>query len=71
MIIFFTKPLHPDAVLMQMGIQWAATLIGLISAVLAPIPFLFLKYGARIRKRSQFAPCMVSACLTRPTSAYA
>ncbi|KAI9449394.1 hypothetical protein F5148DRAFT_1247844 [Russula earlei] len=43
-----------------MGIQWAGTLIGLIAAVLAPIPFIFLKYGARIRTRSQFAPCIMS-----------
>jgi hypothetical protein len=60
MILFLTKP--PDTRHMQMGIQWAATLIGLFAAVLAPIPFLFLKYGARIRKRSQFAPCFVSTC---------
>lgn len=46
-----------------MGIQWAATLIGLITALLAPIPFFFLKYGARIRTRSQFAPCIVSGTL--------
>ena len=47
-----------------MGIQWAATLIGLIGAILAPIPFIFLKYGARIRKRSRFAPCIVSGIIS-------
>ena len=46
-----------------MGIQWAATLIGLIGAILAPIPFVFLKYGARIRKRSRFAPGIVSGTI--------
>jgi MFS transporter, DHA1 family, multidrug resistance protein len=65
-IVLLTRSLRPDAMRMQMGIQWAGTLIGLIAAVLAPIPFLFLKYGVRIRTRSLFAPCMVSACLTRP-----
>jgi len=33
-------------------------LIALISLVLAPIPFLFFKYGARIRQHSKFAPCL-------------
>jgi len=43
---------------LQLGINWASTLIGLISLALAPIPFLFFKYGARIRTRSTFAPCI-------------
>ena len=47
-----------------MGIQWAATLIGLIAAILTPIPFIFLKYGARIRKRSRFAPGIVSGTIS-------
>ncbi|KAI0002446.1 MFS polyamine transporter [Russula compacta] len=53
-------PLFTTQMFTNMGIQWAATLIGLITAVLAPIPFFFLKYGARIRTHSQFAPCIVS-----------
>ncbi|KAI9511524.1 MFS polyamine transporter [Russula earlei] len=51
-------PLFTTQMFNNMGIQWAGTLIGLIAAVLAPIPFIFLKYGARIRTRSQFAPCI-------------
>ncbi|KAI0275253.1 MFS general substrate transporter [Gloeopeniophorella convolvens] len=51
-------PLFTTQMYNNMGIQWATTLIGLIAAVLVPIPFLFLKYGARIRKRSKFAPCV-------------
>jgi len=40
-----------------MGAQWASSVIGIVAALLAPIPFIFLKYGARIRERSRFAPC--------------
>jgi DHA1 family multidrug resistance protein-like MFS transporter len=40
----------------NMGIQWAATLLGCIALVLVPIPILFYKYGARLRQRSVFAP---------------
>ncbi|KAI0300489.1 MFS polyamine transporter [Multifurca ochricompacta] len=51
-------PLFTTQMFNNMGIQWAATLIGLIATVLAPIPLLFLKFGARIRTRSRFAPCI-------------
>jgi hypothetical protein len=50
--LFVTQMYH------NLGIQWASTLIALLSLVLAPIPFLFFKYGARIRSRSKFAPCL-------------
>ncbi|KAI0254465.1 MFS polyamine transporter [Lactifluus subvellereus] len=63
-------PLFTTQMFTNMGIQWAGTLIGLIAAVLVPIPFLFLKYGVRIRTRSHFAPCIVSACLSRSTFAH-
>lgn len=39
-----------------MGIQWASTLLGCVAAALVPIPVVFYIYGARIRKRSSFAP---------------
>jgi DHA1 family multidrug resistance protein-like MFS transporter len=39
-----------------MGIQWASTLLGCVAAVLVPIPVIFYIYGARIRKRSAYAP---------------
>jgi len=51
-------PLFTTQMFNNLGIQWACTLIGLIAAVLAPIPFIFLKYGARIRAHSRFAPCI-------------
>lgn len=41
-----------------LGINWASTLVGLIGLVFVPSPFLFYKYGAKIREKSQFAPCL-------------
>lgn len=43
-------PLFTTQMYERMGVQWASTLIGLIALVLAPIPFLFFRYGARIRR---------------------
>lgn len=40
----------------NLGIQWAATLIGCLAAVMVPIPILFYVYGGRIRAKSEFAP---------------
>lgn len=39
-----------------MGTQWAITLIAFIALALMPIPFVFYKYGAYIRRNSTFAP---------------
>lgn len=38
----------------KMGIQWATTLLALVAIVLIPIPFLFYKYGAELRKKSPY-----------------
>jgi DHA1 family multidrug resistance protein-like MFS transporter len=39
-----------------MGIEWAATLLGCIAAVLVPVPIWFYLRGAQIREKSAFAP---------------
>jgi len=41
-----------------MGIEWAATLLGCIAAVLVPVPVWFYLRGAKIRESSAFAPTM-------------
>ncbi|CAK5271079.1 unnamed protein product [Mycena citricolor] len=51
-------PLFVVQMLNGMGVNWAATLLGGVGLLLAPSPFLFYKYGARIRQRSKFAPCL-------------
>ncbi|OCH91764.1 MFS polyamine transporter [Obba rivulosa] len=51
-------PLFTVQMFNSLGINWACTLIGLIGLVLSPMPFLFYKYGARIRSKSRFSPCI-------------
>ncbi|KAK4053475.1 trifunctional histidinol dehydrogenase [Microbotryomycetes sp. JL201] len=49
-------PLASAPLFHALGNDWALTLLAFMALLLAPIPFLFLKYGARIRARSRFAP---------------
>lgn len=51
-------PLFTTQMFVNLGINWAATLLGGIALLLAPMPFLFYRYGARIRTKSSFAPCI-------------
>ncbi|KAF5378919.1 hypothetical protein D9757_008720 [Collybiopsis confluens] len=51
-------PLFTVQMYTNLGINWASTLVGLIGLVMVPSPFLFYKYGARIRASSKFAPCI-------------
>jgi MFS transporter, DHA1 family, multidrug resistance protein len=52
-------PLFTTQMFEVMGVKWASTLIGGVALLLAPMPFIFYKYGPRIRQKSQFAPCIV------------
>jgi len=47
-----TLPLAGPAMYAAMGPNWAGTLLGLLEVVIIPIPFLFYKYGHRIRQKS-------------------
>lgn len=49
-------PLFATQMFEGMGIQWAATLIGCVAVVLAPMPIFFYLYGKKIRAKSNFAP---------------
>jgi hypothetical protein len=40
----------------SLGVGGGASLIGGVGVLLAPIPFVFYRYGEGIRKRSKFAP---------------
>lgn len=44
-----------------MGIQWAATLLGCIAAILVPVPIWFYLRGAKIREKSAYAPTFPKA----------
>jgi DHA1 family multidrug resistance protein-like MFS transporter len=49
-------PLFARQMFTGMGIQWASTLLGCVAVLLAPIPFILYRYGAKIRQKSQYAP---------------
>ncbi|KAJ7620181.1 multidrug transporter [Roridomyces roridus] len=40
----------------KMGVGYACTLLGGVGMLLAPMPFLFFRYGARVREGSRWAP---------------
>lgn len=42
----------------NLGIEWAATLLGCIAALCVPIPVIFYFYGKKLRQKSKFAPTM-------------
>ncbi|KAK7052563.1 MFS general substrate transporter [Favolaschia claudopus] len=49
-------PLFTVQFFTNVGVNFAATILGLVGLLLLPSPFLFYKYGARIRAKSKFAP---------------
>ncbi|KAF5868671.1 putative benomyl methotrexate resistance protein [Botrytis fragariae] len=49
-------PLFTSYMFDALGVGGGGSLIGGIAILLAPIPFLFYKYGGAIRERSKFAP---------------
>ncbi|KAF2966187.1 hypothetical protein GQX73_g7365 [Xylaria multiplex] len=49
-VVLFTTQLYH-----RLGYQWASTLLAGISLLCCAIPFLFWKYGERIRRRSKYA----------------
>ncbi|GAA5855549.1 hypothetical protein JCM8547_007886 [Rhodosporidiobolus lusitaniae] len=49
-------PLFAPALFHAIGTQWACTLLAGVMLLLCPVPFLFQRYGARLRKNSRFAP---------------
>jgi len=50
------SPLFTQYMFDTLGISGAGSLIGGVAVILAPIPFVFYKYGKSIRQRSNFAP---------------
>jgi DHA1 family multidrug resistance protein-like MFS transporter len=39
-----------------MGIEWASTVLGILAALLVPVPVWFYLRGAKIREKSAYAP---------------
>ncbi|KAF1986299.1 MFS general substrate transporter [Aulographum hederae CBS 113979] len=46
---FAARPLYE-----KLGVPWACSLLGFLSAVIAVVPFVFIRYGDQIRARSRF-----------------
>lgn len=49
-------PLFATYMYEGIGVNWSGTLLGCVACLLVPIPVIFLKYGAKIREKSKFAP---------------
>jgi DHA1 family multidrug resistance protein-like MFS transporter len=49
-------PLFTQYMFNALGVGGGGSLIGGVAVLLAPIPFVFYKYGGPIRERSKFAP---------------
>jgi hypothetical protein len=39
----------------KLGDQWASSLLAFLAVFMLPFPFLFFKYGKRLRNKSKFA----------------
>ncbi|KAL2823794.1 MFS general substrate transporter [Aspergillus cavernicola] len=49
-------PLFSRQLFVNLGVQWAGTLLGCLAAVMIPIPLAFIIWGPRLRRKSRFAP---------------
>ncbi|BGP46725.1 hypothetical protein JCM10450v2_002573 [Rhodotorula kratochvilovae] len=49
-------PLFAPVMFHRLGVQWGCTILAGIMLVLCPVPFIFARYGERLRKKSRFAP---------------
>lgn len=47
-------PLATDNMFTTLGIGWAYSLLGFLSLIMTVVPFIFIKYGVKIRSRSEF-----------------
>nr|AOR51665.1 MFS multidrug resistance transporter [Phaffia rhodozyma] len=54
-------PLFSTYMYQNLGNAWASALVAFLSLACAPMPFLFYRYGAKIRARSKFSPNMPPA----------
>lgn len=49
-------PLAGPSLYQALGLGWGNSLLGFIAVAMIPIPFLFIKYGERIRTNPRFQP---------------
>jgi hypothetical protein len=56
-----TLPLAGPSMYKTLGANWAGTLLGLLEAICIPIPFIFYRYGHKIRAKSTLIRSMREA----------
>lgn len=39
----------------RLGSHWGTSLLALITILMMPLPYLFFKYGSKLRQKSKFA----------------
>ncbi|KAH8814962.1 putative MFS multidrug transporter [Xylogone sp. PMI_703] len=49
-------PLFASKMYDALGVNWATSVLGFATVLLVPIPFLFYKFGPRIRSKSRYTP---------------
>lgn len=49
-------PLFATQMFTKLGVNWAGSLLGFLAIAFMPIPFLFYKYGEKLRSKSSYAP---------------
>lgn len=60
--LFAVQSMSPQKILLLMivfdrlGLRWGASLLGFIALAMAPIPFVFYRYGPTLRRMSKMAP---------------
>ena len=59
-------PLFTEQMFTALGVGGGGSLIGGVAVLLAPIPFVFYKYGEKIRVKSKFAPTPQQAPEQKP-----
>ncbi|KAH8654645.1 major facilitator superfamily domain-containing protein [Tricladium varicosporioides] len=48
-------PLFGEQMYKKMGYQWASSLLAFLTFVMVPFPYVFFRFGKRLRERSRFA----------------
>ena len=49
-------PLFATAMYHKLGVAWATSLLGFLSAAMFPVPIVFFIYGKKVRRWSKFSP---------------
>jgi hypothetical protein len=48
-------PLFGNQMYNKLGFQWASSLLAFLNVAMVPFPYIFFRYGKKIRGRSRFA----------------